>query len=81
MSEILFFEKHAENSSCRELVPDLFLFYLYEVKASGLTLVLICFVSSWLGYTIMKLWNFRQKIRDKLNFEFLKKVQELVYIS
>ena len=46
MSEILFFEKHAENSSCRELVPDLFLFYLYEVKASGLTLVLICFVSS-----------------------------------
>ena len=49
MSEIFFFEKHAENSSCRELVPDLFLFsfkVLYEAKASGLTLVLIRFVSS-----------------------------------
>ena len=36
-TEIFFFKNHAENEAGR-LVPDLFLYDLYEVKASGLQL-------------------------------------------
>ena len=41
-NKIFFFKNHAENEGGK-LVPDLFLFFkkaLYEVKASGLQLIL-----------------------------------------
>ena len=76
MSEIVFFENHAENEVGR-LVPDFFLFFkeLYiRWKQVLSTLVLIYFVRPWHGLSIKKLYNISDSwSRDILNLDYFQK--------